>query len=241
VTARDGQARIAMAGCVLAGGRSTRMGTDKAALVVAGTTLAARAVGRLEALFERVLVSANEVGPFATLGAPIFKDALGGEGPLAGIATALAEARDERVFVCAVDLPFVAEPLVRWMCEVAGEFDVVVPARPSTPRSPGSRSAQGERTRLEPLCAVYSRRCLPHFRARLAAGEYGVEAAILDPAAGLRVRVVEPAEVERHDARARSFRNVNTPEDYRRVVAEIAAHPWDHRRTTRQESDGRAE
>src|SRR5207248_20297 len=106
---------IDVTGCVLAGGRSSRMGRDKATLDFGGRTLAARQVERLRAIFERVIASANDPAPFAALGVPVVADR-GGAGPLAGIAAALAGAETERIFCCAVDMPFVAAPLVRHLC-----------------------------------------------------------------------------------------------------------------------------
>ncbi len=190
-------ALLDLTGVVLAGGRSTRMGRDKAALVLGAETLAARAVRRLRAIFRHALASANDPATAALFfaeGVPVVADALG-EGPLAGISAALAAAPTERIFCCAVDMPWIAEPLVRYLCELSERYDIVVP-------------------RGEPLCAVYARSCLAPFTERLRAGRYKVDAAF----EGLAVRVVEPDESARYDAGGRSFRNVNTPEELRKAT-----------------------
>lgn len=192
-----GHAKLPLTGCVLAGGKSSRMGRDKAALEVDGQTLAARAVGRLRGIFERVIVAANDPRPFAGLDVEVVPDRLG-EGPLAGIAAALAAAATEHTFCCAVDMPFIEPSLVRHLCALAPGHDVVC--------APG-----------EPLLAVYSARCRAPFEAALAAGRFKLDAAFSDHSSGLRVRAVDAGEVARHDPGGRSFVNVNTPEEFSRV------------------------
>ena len=93
-------------GAVLCGGGSRRMGRDKAVIVVAGETLLARAARTLSGVFDEVLVVGREAPP---PGLPPHVRALADErpglGPLGGIATALAAAGHEWVFVCACDMP----------------------------------------------------------------------------------------------------------------------------------------
>ncbi len=205
---RDLRVLEPLTGCVLAGGRSSRMGRDKAwiAIAEAGPTLAVLQVARLRRIFAHVIVSANDREAFAPLDVSVVPDRGGpGAGPLAGIAAAVAAAETGHVFCGAVDMPFLAEPLVRYLASLATPaFDIVVP--------------RGERGGFEPLLAVYGKRCVVAFDRRLAAGERKIDRAFADPT--LRVRIVEPEEVLRLDPAARSFRNVNTPEDLDEVRRE---------------------
>ncbi len=197
-----------MTGCVLAGGKSTRMGRDKSLLEIGGRTLAALQVERLRGIFAHVIASANDPAPFLALGVEVVPDRLG-SGPLAGIAAALAGAPAAPVFCCAVDMPFISAPLVRYLCSLGADYDIVVPRGAPEP---------GRSSPLEPTHAVYAKRCLARFEECLAAGRFKLDAAF----EGLRVRVVEPAEIARFDPAGRSFRNINTPEEYRRALEEVA-------------------
>lgn len=101
-------------GLILAGGRSRRMGTDKAFATLAGRPLLAHAIGRLAPQVDRVVISSNAPAPnFADYGVPVLPDMLGGfRGPLAGIHAALATFPDAMIVSVAVDLPLLPRDLV---------------------------------------------------------------------------------------------------------------------------------
>ena len=122
-----------IAGLVLAGGRSRRMGTDKALVALAGVTLVARAVARLRLQVSAVSVSTNAVAPYPALDAPLLADPVPGfQGPLAGMLAGLLWARDAAPAVThlatvAVDTPFFPTDLVARLA--AGPGDGVALAR----------------------------------------------------------------------------------------------------------------
>lgn len=99
-----------VAGFVLAGGRSARMGRDKALVELDGRTLVARAVE----LLQKAGLSAAIVGIRSELGAvaPVIADQAAGEGPLRGICSALASAGDELAVFIPVDLPLLPASLL---------------------------------------------------------------------------------------------------------------------------------
>lgn len=101
-------------GVILAGGRSTRMGRDKAFVPFAGTPLIARAIDRLTPQVERVIVNSNaDPAQFARYRVPVVADAAPGiGGPLAGIYTVLAHWPQADIVTVAVDLPFIPADLV---------------------------------------------------------------------------------------------------------------------------------
>src|SRR5688500_7809469 len=106
---RDGvRSSLRFSGAVLAGGRSIRMGRDKALLPVGGRALVTIAADALrDAGASEVLVIGGDAVALQDLGLTLVVDRWPGEGPLAGLATALAAAHDEVVAVLACDLPFV--------------------------------------------------------------------------------------------------------------------------------------
>ena len=145
----------ATAGFVLAGGRSSRMGRDKALLPLDGEPLVARIARRVAAAAGSVAI----VGPadrYASLGFEVVPDRLPGAGPLGGIDTALALGRAKWNLVVACDLPAVAPAFLAALLEraQASHADCVMP-----------RS-----DRPEPLCAVYSLSAAIPIRAALSAG-----------------------------------------------------------------------
>ena len=146
---------------VLAGGRSSRMGTDKAFLQLDGRTLLARALDRLHALTPEV----RTVGPAAKFAAygPVVEDVYADRGPLAGIHAALSASATELNLILAVDLPFVSAALLRFIVEEARACDAVV----TVPRIAGG---------YQPLCAVYRRAFAPLAAAALEAGKNKIDA-----------------------------------------------------------------
>ena len=186
---------------ILAGGRATRFaGADKASLAVGRARIIDRQLAVLAAVSDDVRIVANDAGRYAGLGVRVIPDAIAGAGPLGGIYTALLDASHDRVLVIACDLPFVTAALLERLVTESGageEVDAVVP-----------RSARG----LEPLCALYSRRCATAARERIDRGALQV-AGLLD---AVRTRVLGPETLAPYDEGA-LFENVNTPHDHERA------------------------
>ncbi len=181
---------MSRAGYVLVGGRSSRMGRDKAFLPFRGDALGAwvaRAVAR--AAGHAVLVGDPKL--YSALGFPVIPDLYAGEGPLGGILTALADTTAEWNLVTACDMPGIAPGFLGRLFETArnGGADAVVPIGPSG--------------RLEPLCAVYHRRSLWALEAAFARGVRKIAEGLED----LRTVLLPATEVS-------PFQNVNTPSEW---------------------------
>jgi FdhD protein len=184
-------------GVILAGGGSTRMGSDKALLPYQGGRFIEAIHRRMEELFEEVIVATGQTGRYDFLPCRRVTDLYPGMGALGGIHAALRASGSEKVFVVACDMPHLAPDLIRHLCSLAEEADVVVP--------------EGEGG-LEPLHAVYRKGVLPVVEAALRDGQCRV-VSFFDR---VRVRRVPFAEVERIDPCGSAFRNINTPEEYYR-------------------------
>lgn len=133
---------------ILIGGRSSRLGSDKAFLELGGKTLLTRAVDVVRASFpsSRITAVAGSSTQFPiqaiTAGVPFIFDLHEGRGPLGGIHAALAHATSPWMFVLACDYPFVSSDLIRQLADnISDEFNAVVPEQ-----------VDG---RLQPLCALY--------------------------------------------------------------------------------------
>ena len=182
-------------GFVVAGGRSTRMGRDKALLPWGGTTLLDHAIGRMREVCADVRVLSGPDPRYADRGLPVHTDAAAGAGPLAGLATALAVAWPRPALLLGVDMPFVTPELLRHLAGALAGWDAAVPALEGGP---------------EPLCAAYAAACLEPVRAALAAGEHRMTA-FWD---AVRVRALSAADLEGLGDPQRLFRNLNAPSDY---------------------------
>jgi molybdopterin-guanine dinucleotide biosynthesis protein A len=188
---------------VLAGGRSSRLGRDKASLELLGRPLLRRVLDRLAGLADEYVVvrAAGQVLP-AVKGQSlsIVDDLYRGAGPLGGIYTGLASLQAPRAIVVACDMPLLQPALLAELLRLGQGQAAVVPLN--------------DAGLPEPLCAVYARPCLETLRAQLEAGRFKVSDA-LDL---VRPRYVRPEAWRRFDPQGRSFQNVNTEEDLRRVT-----------------------
>ncbi len=188
-----------ISGAVLAGGRSARFGTDKAAFVWQGRTLLEHALAGLEVCAERFVVGGRQ----RVESIPVYPDAVPFAGSLHGLARALEVANYERVAVTACDMPNLSGAYWAWLARL-NPNDATIP-----------ENAAGL---LEPLAAVYTKRCLPFVRAAIEANALkmtGWWAAELEGRAPLRVVRVPWLEV-RGRFGDDIFLNANTPGDLER-------------------------
>lgn len=228
--APDTSAKPPVTGFVLAGGKSTRMGQDKAALQLDGRTL-------LEHALEVLRQAAGEVrilGPrqrYSGYGVPVVEDVFPGCGPLGGIHAALSHTNTRLNLIIAVDTPFLSAEFLRFMVERALSSGATVTA----PEIAGYR---------QPLCSVYAREFLPiaeqalrrsgapgtapkveklhqDEQGRAAPGAAGESKSTeykivpLFPPGG--TCVITEAEMRRFAFTPEMFENLNTPEDVERA------------------------
>ncbi len=205
-----------LSAAVLAGGLSRRMGTDKALLPLrpGDPPLAQVVLSTVGAIADDRFVVASGRPEYARFGVPVVPDRYPDAGTLGGIATALTTAQHERCLVVACDMPFLSLPLLRWMAEQPGEYDVLVP------RLPG-QSRQGSGLVYQTLHAIYARRCLPAIEGRLAEGRLQVIGFFND----VRVRAIDLDTVRALDPELRSFFNANTPAAIEDARALLGAEP----------------
>jgi molybdenum cofactor guanylyltransferase len=185
-------------GIVLAGGRSTRMGQDKASLSFGGETLLSRSIRLIGSLAGTVIVVARPDQSFAQLprSVRIVHDPIENLGPLAGIAAGLGASTSELNVIVACDMPLVNPAVVRRLIELREEADICLAV------------VDG---RASPLCAVYRRGVAVTAQAMLASGERRVMT-LLDRVPTKRV----DAEVFRDiDPDLDTFVSCNTPDELR--------------------------
>jgi molybdopterin-guanine dinucleotide biosynthesis protein A len=106
-----------ISGIILAGGKSSRMGTDKALLKVGDEKIIEKIVRLIQPLFKNVLIITNTPTDYDFLKIPLYEDIYKHRGPLSGIHSGLVHSTTEKNFIISCDLPFLSEQLIRYVVE----------------------------------------------------------------------------------------------------------------------------
>ena len=206
-TAKDAN-NCPVSGIILAGGRSRRLGRDKAVEPFGGQPLIRRVIERVAPLTDEIVVVVADAarGHSLPLDADhrVALDIYPDSGSLGGIFSGLSAAANDWGLVVACDMPFLNRRLLEYMLGLRGDYDAVVPQPGDFP---------------EPTHALYSRACLPPIEARLQANDLKISGFFDD----VRVRYLDEREVRQFDPQLLSFFNVNSPEDLARAHALAAA------------------
>jgi molybdopterin-guanine dinucleotide biosynthesis protein A len=180
---------------VLAGGKSTRMGTDKAFVVLRGRKLVERALELARSVTSTVTI-VGDPAKFACF-APVIEDIFPGCGPLGGIHAALGASQTDLNLILAVDVPFVSAALLHYLVGRAVESPTALVTVP--------RTGQG----WQPLCAIYRRKFRDLAEQSVRAGRYRIDA-LFDQK---RTQVITGEQLLAAGFSADLFTNVNTPGD----------------------------
>lgn len=198
---------ISIDGFVLAGGSSSRMGSDKSMLLLGGRTLVERAANTLTYLSANVFIVGNVDGRLVSR--KVFTDVVSttARGSIVGLYSALHYSRAEWTAVLACDLPFVTPELLSYLneqisSETDNDFGAMLPAQPDG--------------RLQPLCGFYrTQHCINTIKEMLDQGKWRLQGI----AEALNARVVQFAEIAHLPASGHFFDNLNTEDDYLAAIA----------------------
>jgi len=190
-----------LTGVILAGGKSKRMGTNKAFLEINGQRMIDQIVDIFKNTFEEVILVTNSPIEYLHLDLRIVTDLVPNKGALGGIFTGLFYASFHHIFVTACDMPFLNKGFIDYMVSKAGNFDAVVPL-----------SSDG----LEPLHAIYSKRCIRHIETQLESDDLK----ITNFYPKVRVKEISHHEILSFDPKSSLFFNINTTEDMEKVRGE---------------------
>ena len=183
-----------MTGIILSGGKSLRMGENKAFIEIEGVPIIQRIYTLFKELFHEVIIVTNQIELFKKFDSKIYSDLLPDKGALGGLYTGLFFSNFHYSFCVACDMPFLNKSLVQYLIKRIGDEDVIVP-----------RTKDG----LQPLHAIYSKNCLDPIKEIIEQGKFK----IIDIYHRVQVNIIEEADFISLDPFRESFINVNTPEE----------------------------
>ncbi len=188
----DGKSRPleGITGLILAGGKSSRFGENKALVELAGVPLIERVIRVMGSVFQRLIILTNTPHEYAFLKLPMVEDLIKGLGPIGGLYTGLESISDDAGFFVACDMPFLSESLIRHMVGIRDDFDVVLPKID---------------WKIEALHGLYTKRCLPTIKELIDSQEYQV----IRFFPKIRVKYLDEDEIREFDPQLKSFFNIN--------------------------------
>jgi molybdopterin-guanine dinucleotide biosynthesis protein A len=181
-------------GVILSGGKSIRMGKNKAFIQVEGVPIIKRIHNLFRELFREVIIVTNDRDLFSDFDSKIYSDLIPGKGALGGLYTGIFFSSFYHSFCVACDMPFIKKALVQYLIENMDNRDVIVP-----------RTKDG----LQPLHAIYSKNCIDPIRKSIDEGK----SKIIDIYDQVNVKIVDEEDFLCFDPGRESFINVNTPEE----------------------------
>ncbi|MBK7105727.1 MAG: molybdenum cofactor guanylyltransferase [Ignavibacteriae bacterium] len=131
---------------ILSGGKSKRIGSDKALLKINGITLIERIQILLKEIFNEVIIISNSPENYNFINSKIYRDIFPGFGPLSGIHSGLINSTSENIFFISCDMPFVTKDLINFLILQTKSEDILIPK---------------SHNNFQTLCAVYKKSCIP--------------------------------------------------------------------------------
>lgn len=184
-----------MTGIILSGGKSARMGRDKAFIEIDGVPIIQRIYNIFENIFNEIIIVTNQKDLYSGFKAKILSDLIVNRGVLGGLYTGLFFSSHSYSFCVACDMPFLKESLIQFLIHQANGYDVIVP-----------RTEDG----LQPLHAIYSKSCLQPIKKIIEMGKYK----IIDLYPLVKTKIIEEPEFINLDLTKESFVNINTPREF---------------------------
>lgn len=137
-----------ISGVILSGGKSKRMGTDKALLKIGDTPAIEMIYNTISGIFHDIMIISDYPKNYDYLSRNIYPDIYKSMGPLGGIHSALTNAENSQIFIVSCDIPLISDNIIRYIVSKKNDKDITLPI------------VFG---RLQPLCGIYSKKCMPVF------------------------------------------------------------------------------
>lgn len=188
-----------MTAIILAGGKSSRFGKDKAFITIKGASLIKKQIKLLKKIFKRVIIVTNNPDKYKFKGVKVIRDVIPGLGPLSGIHSGLLASATNYNFVVGCDMPFLSPGLIKYMISKAKGFDIVVP-----------KLKKG----YETLFAVYSKNCIAPISSILSKDNFKVRQLFKK----VKVKEIREREIKKFGSPETIFFNINTLQDLCKIT-----------------------
>jgi len=186
-------------GIILAGGKNTRIKTEKAFIQLGpDATLIENTVEIFQKLFSEIIIVTNNPQAYLKFGTKVVEDLIKDKGPLGGIFTGLCFSTSQLNFVLGCDMPFPNPDLINYILQKPAEYDLVIPET---------------KGKTETLFARYSKNSLPVILSYMLKDELKVQNVLAE----LKVLKITSDEIHRLDPEHLSFFNVNTQQDLKKA------------------------
>ncbi len=184
---------------IMAGGKSSRMGTDKSFIPLLGKPMIEHVLDAVAGLSQKQILITNKPADYAYLDLPLYGDIYPDNGPLGGFHSALYHAATPYILIVACDMPWLNRSLLEYMISIRETADIIVPRWEKYP---------------EPLHAIYSQNCLDPITDNLESGLLKLTAFF----GKVTVNYLERKTIAHYDPTGQSFQNVNTPDDLKQAI-----------------------
>lgn len=141
---------------ILSGGKSTRMGEDKALMEVGAKTIIEIIIEKLKPFSNDIIISADDLEKYSEFGYQVVPDKFKNSGPLAGIYSSLLESNTEKNFIISCDLPLVSSAVIERLIKIETGKEIILPVTNG---------------KYHQLCGVYSKSVLAKAESILSAEE----------------------------------------------------------------------
>ena|ERR1035437_651910 len=195
-------------GFILAGGKSTRMGTNKSLLTIGGLTVIERVVNLMRDLFKEVIIITNQFEEYSFLNLPMYEDIHKNIGPLAGIHSALVHTTTDKNFIISCDMPLMTGEVIKYLVEYPTDKLITI--------------ARADNF-VQQLCGIYYQSLIPYIENITGMNNEGGDeenpvqdkrgCSVLELVKNVPAEIIDIEEVYQ-DFRPGTFYNMNRPEEY---------------------------
>lgn len=185
-------------GIILAGGKNSRMGRNKAFIQIRGIRIIDNTIDIFKRIFKEVIIVTNNPEDYEYTKLRLVKDKIPDKGSLGGLYSGIEAAKYKKCFVVACDMPYISEELIRYIISLEG-YDIVVP------------KVSG---RLEPLFASYTKSCSDCMREQLENNNLKITYSF----SKFKVKELNEEKISIYDKKFLSFININTPQELEKIL-----------------------
>lgn len=181
---------------ILAGGKSSRMGSDKGLIELSGKSLAQHVIDAGKTVSDSVYLVANNT-EYKNFRIPVINDLILDKGPMGGIYTALSATKLEWNMFLSCDIPLIKSDILKLLSDnIQSDYDAIIVKHNNT---------------IEPLCGIYNKSLKDFFQVSIEQEKLSITKALAE----LKVKYVEIPELESRATYC--FKNINTPQDLKEV------------------------